>query len=181
MPTPKQNPIQAARRGATPSNARNKSAGAATANIAIAQAYVADVTTPEGRAAALAASGKAPTFAQLLHAKSFAELDMRTDSEALLAAAERGDEGEDRVRPARTIGIARVARKVAEAAQHQPERVHMIGVGGHAGDDVGVAGLVINHLRRLPALGDTFTLNGWRFEVIDLDDRRIDKLLVARE
>ena len=31
MPTPKQNPSQAARRGATPSNARNKSAGAATA------------------------------------------------------------------------------------------------------------------------------------------------------
>jgi putative hemolysin len=43
-----------------------------------------------------------------------------------------------------------------------------------------VAGLVINHLRRLPALGDTFTLHGWRFEVIDLDDRRIDKLLVSR-
>jgi putative hemolysin len=49
-----------------------------------------------------------------------------------------------------------------------------------AGDYETVAGLVINHLRRLPALGDSFTLNGWRFEVIDLDDRRIDKLLVAR-
>jgi putative hemolysin len=48
------------------------------------------------------------------------------------------------------------------------------------GDFETVAGLVIDHLRRLPALGDTFTLNGWRFEVIDLDDRRIDKLLVAR-
>ena len=43
-----------------------------------------------------------------------------------------------------------------------------------------VAGLVINHLRRLPALGDTFVLHGWRFEVIDLDDRRIDKLIVSR-
>jgi putative hemolysin len=48
------------------------------------------------------------------------------------------------------------------------------------GDYETVAGLVINHLRRLPALGDTFTLYGWRFEVIDLDDRRIDKLLVSR-
>ncbi len=48
------------------------------------------------------------------------------------------------------------------------------------GDYETVAGLVIDHLRRLPALGDTFTLNGWRFEVIDLDDRRIDKLLVSR-
>jgi putative hemolysin len=52
--------------------------------------------------------------------------------------------------------------------------------GADDGDFETVAGLVINHLRRLPALGDTFTLHGWRFEVIDLDDRRIDKLLVAR-
>lgn len=48
------------------------------------------------------------------------------------------------------------------------------------GDFETVAGLVIDHLRRLPALGDHFTLHGWRFEVIDLDDRRIDKLLVSR-
>jgi putative hemolysin len=49
-----------------------------------------------------------------------------------------------------------------------------------AGDYETVAGLVINHLRRLPALGDSFTLQGWRFEVIDLDDRRVDKVLVGR-
>lgn len=30
------------------------------------------------------------------------------------------------------------------------------------------------------ALGDSFALNGWWFEVIDLDGRRIDKLLMAR-
>lgn len=48
------------------------------------------------------------------------------------------------------------------------------------GDYATVAGLVINHLRRLPALGDCFTLHGWRFEILDLDDRRIDKLLVSR-
>ena len=48
------------------------------------------------------------------------------------------------------------------------------------GDFETVAGLVIDHLRRLPALGDSFTLGGWRFEVIDLDDRRIDKILVSR-
>jgi putative hemolysin len=49
-----------------------------------------------------------------------------------------------------------------------------------AGDYETVAGFVIHHLRRLPALGDSFTLQGWRFEVIDLDDRRIDKLLVSK-
>jgi putative hemolysin len=49
-----------------------------------------------------------------------------------------------------------------------------------AGDYETVAGLVLHQLRRLPALGDHFTLHGWRIEVIDLDDRRIDKLLVQR-
>jgi len=42
------------------------------------------------------------------------------------------------------------------------------------------AGLVIHHLQRLPQLSDTIVSNGWRFEVIDMDDRRIDKLLVSR-
>ena len=50
-----------------------------------------------------------------------------------------------------------------------------------AGNYETVAGLVIQHLLRMPALGDKVSLNGWRIEVIDLDDRRIDKLLVARE
>ncbi len=49
-----------------------------------------------------------------------------------------------------------------------------------AGDYETVAGLVIHHLRRLPALGDAVVVAGWRIEVIDLDDRRIDKLLVGR-
>jgi putative hemolysin len=43
-----------------------------------------------------------------------------------------------------------------------------------------VAGLVLHHLRRLPQLGETFTAAGWRFEIVDMDDRRIDKLLVQR-
>lgn len=49
-----------------------------------------------------------------------------------------------------------------------------------AGDYETVAGLVLNQLHRLPVLGDHFTREGWRFEVIDLDDRRIDKILVSR-
>ena len=49
-----------------------------------------------------------------------------------------------------------------------------------AGDYETVAGLVLNQLHRLPVLGDHFTREGWRFEVIDLDDRRIDKILVSK-
>lgn len=49
-----------------------------------------------------------------------------------------------------------------------------------AGDYETVAGLVLNQMRRLPALGDHVTAEGYRFEVVDLDDRRIDKVLVSK-
>ncbi|MFT4183179.1 MAG: hemolysin family protein [Rhizobium sp.] len=44
-----------------------------------------------------------------------------------------------------------------------------------------VAGLVLEELKHLPELGESFIRNGWRFEVIDLDGRRIDKLLLTPE
>lgn len=42
-----------------------------------------------------------------------------------------------------------------------------------------VAGLALAVLRRLPGEGESFVEQGWRFEVMDLDGRRIDKLLVS--
>ncbi len=44
-----------------------------------------------------------------------------------------------------------------------------------------VAGLVLNRLGHLPQLGESAWIGNWRFEVLDLDGRRIDKLLVRRE
>ena len=41
-----------------------------------------------------------------------------------------------------------------------------------------VAGLALAHFRHLPGEGESFVEQGWRFEVVDLDGRRIDKLLV---
>ncbi len=43
-----------------------------------------------------------------------------------------------------------------------------------------VAGLVIKELGSLPKLGEHVVVSGWRIEVIDLDGRRIDKLLVRK-
>jgi putative hemolysin len=43
-----------------------------------------------------------------------------------------------------------------------------------------VAGFVLDELKHLPQLGESFVWNGWCFEVIDLDGRRIDKLLVRK-
>ena len=43
-----------------------------------------------------------------------------------------------------------------------------------------VAGLVINRLQHLPVTGEKVDAYGWRFEVVDLDGRRIDKVLATR-
>ncbi len=42
------------------------------------------------------------------------------------------------------------------------------------------AGYVLHELKALPQEGAVFEAKGWRFEVVDMDGRRIDKLLVAR-
>jgi len=43
-----------------------------------------------------------------------------------------------------------------------------------------VAGYVLSHLAHLPATGETVDAHGWRFEVMDMDGRRIDKVLASR-
>lgn len=43
-----------------------------------------------------------------------------------------------------------------------------------------VAGLVIEEMGSLPKLGEHVLVSGWRIEVVDLDGRRIDKLLVQK-
>jgi putative hemolysin len=43
-----------------------------------------------------------------------------------------------------------------------------------------VAGFVLSHLNRLPETGEKVEALGWRFEVVDMDGRRIDKVLAAR-
>lgn len=43
------------------------------------------------------------------------------------------------------------------------------------------AGLVLNHLGRLPREGEVFDMGSWRVEIVDMDERRIDKLLFRRK
>jgi putative hemolysin len=42
------------------------------------------------------------------------------------------------------------------------------------------AGFVLSQLGHLPEIGESFDTQGWRFEVVDLDGRRIDKILASR-
>jgi putative hemolysin len=59
-----------------------------------------------------------------------------------------------------------------------------LGVRELPGEDEGfttVGGLVMANLNRIPSPGDHFMAAGWRFEVLDMDGNRVDKVLVARE
>jgi putative hemolysin len=44
-----------------------------------------------------------------------------------------------------------------------------------------VAGFALAVLRHLPVEGEHFSEQGWRFEIVDLDGRKIDKLLVSAD
>ena len=41
------------------------------------------------------------------------------------------------------------------------------------------AGYVLAVMRRLPTVGESFEEQGWRFEIVDMDGRKIDKLLIS--
>jgi putative hemolysin len=56
------------------------------------------------------------------------------------------------------------------------DRLGVRGIGG--GDYHTVAGLALEKLGRIPTAGDWFEHAGYRFEIVDMDGRRIDKLLV---
>ncbi|HVF37574.1 MAG TPA: hemolysin family protein [Sphingomicrobium sp.] len=43
-----------------------------------------------------------------------------------------------------------------------------------------VAGFALSVLKRIPKTGETFKFDGYKFEVVDMDGRKIDKLLVSR-
>lgn len=47
------------------------------------------------------------------------------------------------------------------------------------GDFHTIAGFALTQLERLPEVGDVFPYENWRFEIVDMDGRRIDKLLAT--
>lgn len=57
-------------------------------------------------------------------------------------------------------------------------------IGLELGDDLDfetVGGLVLDRAGELPQVGQSIILGAWRIEVVDLDGRRIDKLLVEKD
>ncbi len=52
-----------------------------------------------------------------------------------------------------------------------------LGLSPPSGDFHTAAGLALERLARIPVEGDTFEIDGWKVEVIDMDGKRIDKLM----
>jgi putative hemolysin len=38
----------------------------------------------------------------------------------------------------------------------------------------------VDRFGHIPARGEHFVWNGWRFEIVDMDHHRVDKVLVSR-
>jgi putative hemolysin len=66
----------------------------------------------------------------------------------------------------------------AASADHLSDR---LGVNLHADRDYStVAGFALSVLKHLPEVGETFHHDGWQFEIVDMDGRKIDKLIASR-
>ena len=55
-----------------------------------------------------------------------------------------------------------------------------INTDGESRDYSTIAGLVLSLLERIPSVGDTTSWRGFSIEVVDMDGRRIDRLLIHR-
>jgi len=44
-----------------------------------------------------------------------------------------------------------------------------------------VAGFVLDHIDKVPQIGDKFTFNGYEIEIVDIDANRIDKILIKEK
>lgn len=70
-----------------------------------------------------------------------------------------------------------------EAAAHDVRELLEIDElpGEEEGDYETLGGFVMASLQHIPAAGDLVSWAGWRFEVVDMDGNRVDKVLVHRE
>lgn len=68
-----------------------------------------------------------------------------------------------------------------DASTPFPDAMQLIGmIEAPPGDYVTVAGFILSQLHELPKPGDRVLWGGWRFEVVDMDGRRIDAVLAQQ-
>lgn len=72
---------------------------------------------------------------------------------------------------------------LADGALAIPEWLDALEIREVPGEEEGfttLAGLFLAHFRHIPSAGDHILVAGWRFEVLDMDRNRIDKVLIGR-
>ena len=42
-----------------------------------------------------------------------------------------------------------------------------------------ISGFILFHMERVPHVAESFEYDGWRFEIVDIDGIRIDKVLIS--
>jgi putative hemolysin len=99
---------------------------------------------------------------------------------AVLGRAQAGEDGEDEdLVVTRQDGSMLVDGRLSTEDLREVLDLHQLpGEDDH--DYHTVAGMVIARFGRIPHAGELFEWRGWRFEVVDLDGARIDKLLISR-
>lgn len=50
---------------------------------------------------------------------------------------------------------------------------------GEEGEFHTLGGFMMDRLKRIPRVADSVDIDGWRFEVVDMDGHRVDKVLIA--
>ena len=83
-------------------------------------------------------------------------------------AAKQRDDGSWLIDATLTTGDLKSLLKLEELPQEENADFQTLG------------GFMVTSFGRIPAAGDYFESNGWRFEVVDMDRHRVDKVLVSK-
>jgi putative hemolysin len=61
------------------------------------------------------------------------------------------------------------------------EALHLDGLDATSGSYTTVSGFIFEHVKSIPGEGFTFPAGGYRFEIVDMDGPRIDKILISKK
>lgn len=67
------------------------------------------------------------------------------------------------------------------AVHEAEEALNVTGMADEDDDYHTLAGFMLAQLGRMPSEGDCVEWNGWKLEIVDMDERRIDKILATRQ
>ena len=88
-----------------------------------------------------------------------------------------GDLGEEHEQHSETSCAGRTAHGWSTVAHRPTNSVEKLRLAGNLGEFHTAAGFALERLAHIPVECETFEIPGWRVEILDMDGKRIDKLL----